>query len=50
MADGNLQTQFAPSVATKKDPAKDENPIQCSTNPDWLGNRTPTATPPPWPT
>lgn len=39
MADGNLQTQFAPSVATKKDPAKDENPIQCSTNPDWLGNK-----------
>ena len=39
MADGNLQTQFAPSVATKKDPAKDENPIKCSTNPDWLGNK-----------
>ena len=39
MADGNLQTQFAPSVATKKDPAKDENPITCSTNPDWLGNK-----------
>lgn len=39
MADGNLQTQFAPSVATKKDPAKDENPIQCSTNPGWLGNK-----------
>ena len=38
MADGNLQTQFAPSVATKKDPAKDENPIQCAVNPDWLGN------------
>lgn len=39
MADGNLQTQFAPSVATKKDPAKDENPIQCAVNPDWLGNK-----------
>lgn len=39
MADGNLQTQFAPSVATKQDPAKDENPIQCATNPDWLGNK-----------
>ncbi|MBM6730261.1 alkaline phosphatase [Bifidobacterium pullorum subsp. saeculare] len=38
MADGNLQTRFAPSVATKKDPAKDENPIQCAVNPDWLGN------------
>ena len=38
MADGNLQTKFAPSVATKKDPAKDENPIQCAVNPDWLGN------------
>ena len=34
MADGNLQTKFAPSVATKKDPAKDENPIQCAVNPD----------------
>lgn len=39
MADGNLQTQFAPSVATKQDPAKDENPIQCAVNPDWLGNK-----------
>lgn len=39
MADGNLQTQFAPSVATKKDPAKDENPVQCAVNPDWLGNK-----------
>lgn len=39
MADGNLQTKFAPSVATKKDPAKDENPIQCAVNPDWLGNK-----------
>lgn len=39
MADGNLQTQFAPSVATKKDPAKDKDPIQCKTNPGWLGNK-----------
>ncbi|WP_306452346.1 alkaline phosphatase [Bifidobacterium pullorum] len=39
MAEGNLQTQFAPSVATKKDPAKDEDPIQCAVNPDWLGNK-----------
>lgn len=36
---GNMPTRFSPSVATKQDPAKDEHPITCSTNPDWLGNQ-----------
>lgn len=36
---GNMPTQYSPSVATPQDPAKDENPITCDPNPDWLGNQ-----------
>lgn len=36
---GNMPTQYLPSVATLQDPIKDENPITCETNPDWLGNQ-----------
>ena len=40
LGDGNLPTQYNPSVATKRDPAKDENPVECTTNAKWLGNKT----------
>ena len=39
LGDGNLPTQFNPSVATKQDAAKDENPTVCTTNAKWLGNQ-----------
>ncbi|KFI53822.1 alkaline phosphatase [Bifidobacterium callitrichos] len=39
LGDGNLPTEFNPSVATKQDPKKDENPTVCSVNPNWLGNQ-----------
>lgn len=39
LGDGNLPTQFNPSVATKQDAAKDENPTACTTNAKWLGNQ-----------
>ncbi|MBT1172706.1 alkaline phosphatase [Bifidobacterium sp. MA2] len=38
LGDGNLPTEFNPSVATKQDPKKDENPTTCTVNPKWLGN------------
>lgn len=39
LSDGNMPTQYNPSVATKQDPAKDENPVECSVNEKWLGNK-----------
>ncbi|PJM72468.1 alkaline phosphatase [Bifidobacterium primatium] len=39
LGDGNLPTQFNPSVATKQDPAKDANPTECSVNDKWLGKQ-----------
>ena len=39
LGDGNLPTQYSPSVASKYSEAKDENPTVCQTNPDWLGNK-----------
>ena len=39
LGDGNLPTQFNPSVATKQDASKDENPTVCTTNAKWLGNQ-----------
>ena len=39
LADGNLPTQFNPSEATAQDPAKDANPVTCTTNASWLGNK-----------
>ncbi|KAB8291963.1 alkaline phosphatase [Bifidobacterium avesanii] len=39
LGDGNLPTKFNPSVATKADPAKDENPTTCTVNDKWLGNQ-----------
>ncbi|MBT1179617.1 alkaline phosphatase [Bifidobacterium vespertilionis] len=39
LGDGNLPTQYNPSVATKADPAKDEHPTQCTVNDKWLGNQ-----------
>ncbi|WP_093961211.1 alkaline phosphatase [Bifidobacterium vansinderenii] len=39
LGDGNLPTQFNPSVATKQDPAKDANPTECTVNDKWLGNK-----------
>ena len=39
LGDGNLPTQLNPSVATKQDAAKDENPTVCTTNAKWLGNQ-----------
>lgn len=40
LSDGNMPTQYNPSVATQQDAAKDENPITCSVNESWLGNDT----------
>ena len=39
LGDGNLPTEFNPSVATKQDPAKDANPTECTVNEKWLGNK-----------
>ncbi|RSX50064.1 alkaline phosphatase [Bifidobacterium callimiconis] len=39
LGDGNLPTQFNPSVATKQDPAKDANPTECTVNDKWLGKK-----------
>ncbi|TPF85533.1 alkaline phosphatase [Bifidobacterium sp. UTCIF-37] len=39
LGDGNLPTEFNPSVATKQDPKKDENPTVCTVNQKWLGNQ-----------
>ena len=39
LGDGNLPTQYNPSVASKYNEAKDENPTVCQANPDWLGNK-----------
>ena len=39
LGDGNLPTQYNPSVATKANPAKDEHPTTCEVNKGWLGNQ-----------
>ena len=39
LGDDNRPTQCNPSVATKQDAAKDENPTVCTTNAKWLGNQ-----------
>ena len=39
LGDGNLPTQYNPTVASKADPAKDENPTTCTVNEKWLGNK-----------
>ncbi|MBW3079479.1 alkaline phosphatase [Bifidobacterium simiiventris] len=39
LGDGNLPTQFNPSVATKYSADKDANPTVCTPNDKWLGNQ-----------
>lgn len=39
LGDGNLPTEFNPSVATKYSADKDANPTVCTPNDKWLGNQ-----------
>jgi alkaline phosphatase len=34
---GNMPTQYLASEATAQNPSKDAQPVQCTTNPEWLG-------------